>query len=214
MTNKICYIVGAGYNYGLDFYIQNGDYVIAADGGYDYLQKHGIPADLVIGDFDSIAKPPPLSNAITLNRNKDFSDMFEAIKIGIKKGYEYFHIYCGTGGRFDHTFANIQALTYLSQNGKRGYLVDKDCIITTITNGSITLGPNCSGYISVFSFSDISTGVYLKGLKYTELENNTMSSTCPMGVSNEFIGVESTVSVDDGTLVVIFPREHLCCIRN
>jgi len=207
MSNKICYIVGAGENYGLDFTPKPGDYIIAADGGLDYLRETGISADIIIGDFDSVAKKPTQDNVITLNTNKDFSDMYEAVKFGLKKGYETFHIYCGTGGRFDHTYANIQTLAYLSQNGKRGYLIDRDCIITTITNSSISFDSCSSGYISIFSYSNISTGVSLKGLKYTKLKNDELSSICPMGVSNEFIGTESSISVVDGTLIIIFPRK-------
>lgn len=167
----------------------------------------------MIGDFDSVVRRPNLDNVISLNNEKDFTDMFEAIKIGIEKGYECFHIYCGTGGRFDHTFANIQALAYLSQNGRRGYLIDKDSVVTAVTNGSIIFDSCGSGYVSVFSYSGISKGVNLEGLKYT-LDNYELSSICPMGVSNEFIGVESTISVDDGTLVVIFPRKHINNIRD
>jgi len=213
MSKGICYIVGAGDNYGLDFVTKEPDYVIAADGGLSYLQSQGMAADLVIGDFDSIEKKPTHGNVLELNPEKDFTDMYEAINCGIKKGYECFHIYCGTGGRFDHTFANIQTLSYLSQQGKTGYLIDKDCIITTITNSSIVFDACCEGYISVYSYSDKSAGVCLKGLKYVYLENNELASICPMGVSNEFMGEESTISVADGTLVIIFPRRHKNNVR-
>jgi len=208
MTNKTCYIIAAGENHNLDFVAKKDDLIIAADGGYNHLQKQNIKPDLIIGDLDSISHPPPQMSTIPLNSEKDFTDTFEAIKIGIEKGYNHFQIYCGTGGRFDHTYANIQTLAYLSQKGKRGYLIDKDSIITTITNESITFDSSCKGYISVFSYSNISTGVFLKGLKYTKLENNQLTSTCPIGVSNEFIGEESTISVTHGTLVVIFPRKY------
>ena len=39
---KKCIIVGAGVNYGLDFTINEEDYIIAADAGYKYLQEAGI----------------------------------------------------------------------------------------------------------------------------------------------------------------------------
>ena len=29
-----------------------------------------------------------------------------------------FYLYCGTGGRMDHMIANLQALSFLSENGK------------------------------------------------------------------------------------------------
>ena len=213
MNDKICYIIGAGDNHGLDFTAKDGDYVIAADGGLDHLQAQGIAPDLIIGDFDSVKSKPIQGNVLTLNPEKDFTDMYEAIKIGVEKGYTRFHIYCGTGGRFDHTFANIQALAYLSKQGKTGCLVGKDCVITAIANGGITFDACCEGYVSVFSYSDKSAGVCLEGLKYVHLENNELTSICPMGVSNEFTGAESTITVADGTLVVIFPRRYKNNVR-
>ena len=207
MREKICYIVGAGEHYGLDFTVKPGEYVIAADGGLNHLAGQGIKPDLVIGDFDSANEKPAGTHVITLDTNKDFTDTFEAIKTGINLGYNIFYIYGGTGGRFDHTYGNIQALAYLSQQGKRGYLVDKDWITTAITNGSIAFEASCRGYVSVLSYSDRSIGVRIRGLKYTTPETFEMLNTLPTGVSNEFIGEESSISVADGTLVVIFPRE-------
>lgn len=50
MKQKICYVIGAGENYGLDFCPKPDDYVIAADGGLKYLEQCSIKPDLVIGD--------------------------------------------------------------------------------------------------------------------------------------------------------------------
>ena len=38
MKKKICYVIGAGENYGLDFRPEPDDYVVAADGGLKYLE--------------------------------------------------------------------------------------------------------------------------------------------------------------------------------
>lgn len=206
MENGICYIVGAGDNYGLNFTPRPEDYVIAADGGLIYLEQAGIAANSVIGDFDTLHCKPDHPNVITLNTEKDDTDTFAAVREGIKKGYHIFHIYCGTGGRPEHTIANMQLLAYLAQNNMKGFLVDKARIITAITNSSMKFHQHPSGYVSVFSHSDSSVGVYLKGLKY-ELDNATLTSTFPIGVSNEFIGKESTIIVETGTLLVVFPRE-------
>ena len=54
MGRKICYITGAGENWGIDFVPSANDYVIAVDGGLRYLQEANVDADLVIGDFDTL----------------------------------------------------------------------------------------------------------------------------------------------------------------
>ena len=208
MTNAICYIIGAGENYGLDFTPTTEDFVIAADAGIRYLEQRGFTADLVIGDFDSLNDIPVHPNTKELNPEKDDTDMLAAVREGIKSGYSVFHIYCGMGGRIDHTIANIQTLAHLSQNGTQGFLFGKDNVITAITNRKIFFDKVPSGYISVFSYTEKSEGVYLQNLKY-ELNNATLTNTFPLGVSNEFIGKESSISVNDGTLLIVFPKEAL-----
>jgi len=112
MRNGICYVVGAGENYGLDFQPATGDFVITADAGLCYLEEQGIRADLVIGDFDTLKCVPEHPNTIGLSEEKDDTDTLAAVREGIRAGYTCFHIYCGTGGRIDHTMANLQVLAY------------------------------------------------------------------------------------------------------
>ena len=202
----ICYIVGAGENYGIHFSPRAGDFVIAADAGFQVLEQHGINMDLVIGDFDSLPFVPQHPEVITLKKEKDDTDMRAAVLEGLKAGYEIFHIYGGTGGRIEHTIANIQLLAELSSGGKRGFLFGRDYIITALTNGTLALPGHVSGYVSVFAHSDRVEGVWLKGLKY-ELQDAVLSNSYPLGVSNELIGKESSISVKNGTVLIVFPME-------
>ena len=206
MKTGICYVVGAGENYGLDFIPQAEDCVIAADAGFAALEQRGMQIDIVIGDFDTLSFVPNHPNAIVLNREKDTTDMWSAVREGVKKGYERFHIYCGTGGRIDHTIANMQLLAELSQSGKRGFLFGKDYIITAVTNGMLELPALASGFVSVFSHSDRAEGVCIEGLKY-ELQEALLTNSFPLGVSNEFIGQKGKISVANGTLWIVFPME-------
>lgn len=203
-ANRICYIVGGGPNYGLPFAPSPQDLVIAADAGFDALEKQGIRADLIIGDFDSLPYIPQAPNVVALNPEKDETDMFAAVSMGLDRGYERFHLYGGTGGRVDHTIANIQLLAYLAGQDRQGFLFGQDSVITAIHNRRMSFPKTASGYVSVFSHSEKSQGVYLKGLKY-ELDDAVLTSTFPLGVSNEFIGKYSSISVECGTLVIVMP---------
>lgn len=202
----ICYIVGAGENYGIDFSPRTDDLVIAADAGFQVLEQSGINMDLVIGDFDSLSFIPKHSEVITLKKEKDDTDMRAAVLEGMKAGYETFHIYGGTGGRIEHTIANMQLLAELSAGGRRGFLFGRDYIITALTNGTFVFPDSVSGYVSVFAHSDRAEGVWLKGLKY-ELQDAVLTNSYPLGVSNEFIGKESSISVRTGTVLIVFPLE-------
>ena len=61
---KTCYIAGAGDNTGTDFKINEGDCVIAADGGVKILEKLNITPDYILGDFDSLGYVPKGDNVI------------------------------------------------------------------------------------------------------------------------------------------------------
>ncbi len=205
MGQGICYLVGAGEDYGLDFQPKAEDFVIGVDAGYRLLRQNDMPVHLAIGDFDTLGCRPDFPNTIVLNTEKDDTDMQAAVREGIGAGYRQFRIYCGTGGRLDHTLANLQLLAELSENGRQGILFDRDCAITAITDSILVFPEKCSGYVSVFSHSGQAEGVYLRGLKY-ELEDALLRNTYPLGISNEFTGKESSISVRRGTLLVFSPR--------
>lgn len=207
-NQPVCYIFGAGEYYNPPLVQPNPcDLVIAADGGYLYTQKFKIVADIVLGDFDSLSKPPKEDiKTIILPREKDDTDMLAAIREGWQRGFRTFHLYGGTGGRLDHTMANIQCIAYLAYHGGRGYLFDRNFTITAIHNDSIVFPASLKGMVSVFSHSGMATGVSIKGLKYT-LDNGKLDNTYPIGISNEFVGVVSSISVENGTLVIMYSND-------
>jgi len=202
-TKNRCYIVGAGEFHENEL-PQQSDYVIAADGGYSVLAKLNIVPDMLIGDFDSLKKVPNHPNIITCPVEKDDTDMMLAVRQGLDLGYKTFIINGGLGGRLDHTLANIQILKYLAEKTARGTLIGNNERITVINNDEITIDSNIAkGHtLSIFSMGDTAEGVTLKGLKYS-LENKTLTNDYPIGCSNEFIGQPATISVRNGTLIII-----------
>ena len=54
MDTKTCYLFGAGEQSPCHIELGKDDLVIAVDGGFDYLEKIGLRADYVLGDFDSV----------------------------------------------------------------------------------------------------------------------------------------------------------------
>lgn len=199
----VCRVVGAGDCECIDFVKKNEDLIIAADGGYKHLLSANIKPDILIGDFDSLSDVPDMENVIKLNPVKDITDMNAAVEIGIEKGYTDFMIYGATGGRIDHTVANIQLVAHLSKTGMRASLCNGKTVITAVTDGEITFDSSFKGYISVFAHTDICKNVNIEGLKYS-LENAELINDFSLGVSNEFIGKDSRISVEKGTLIIIF----------
>lgn len=199
----ICYIVGAGEVNTFTLEPDENDYVIAADAGYLALPRLTAVADLVIGDFDSLPQKPNHPNIIEHPREKDQTDMALAIEEGLRRDFQRFVLLGGMGGRLDHTYANIQALTNLASKNARGYLLGCGLAVTVIRNGSVRFDGKNSGTVSIFSCGDSAQGVTIKGLKYT-LENAVLENTRPIGVSNAFIGEKSEISVLCGSLAVMW----------
>lgn len=202
----ICYIVGAGEDYGLDFCPKDGDLILAADAGYLRLKAAGLRPQIVVGDFDTLGAPPEGEQMVTLPRIKDVTDTWAAIQLGLERGYRCFALYGCTGGRFEHTLANLQIVADLAARGMECQLVDRTQVITAVSNGTVNFGPERRGFVSVFAHSDLCTGVTIRGMKY-ELENGELTNRFPLGVSNEFLGVPSSVTIGKGTAILVFDRK-------
>ncbi len=196
--------MGAGEYFG-GFYAENDDLVIAADGGLDRLRSLGIEPGIIIGDFDSAKTLPEGSNVVTLPREKNDTDTLAAVRYGLEHGFRAFRIWGGTGGRADHTAANIQTLAFISKSGAHGYLYGDRSAITAVTNGTVTIKNEHGGFVSVFSYSDVSYGVTLSGLRYPLLDAE-ITNTFPIGVSNQFAGEEAKITVKNGTLIIYLQK--------
>jgi thiamine pyrophosphokinase len=186
--------------------IARGDYVIAADGGFAHVQKLGLEPDCVLGDFDSLGYVPDHAKLFPVE--KDDTDAMLAVRHGLEKGFREFVIYGGLDGqRLDHTIANYQTLHFLTQNDARGYLVGKDYIVTAIRNNSIRFSETAEGILSLFCLGADAHGVCIQGLQYP-LENGTLTSDFPLGVSNHFTGKPAEISVADGSLLIMWDRKN------
>ncbi|NCB74791.1 MAG: thiamine diphosphokinase [Clostridia bacterium] len=202
----VIYIFGAGEMGGPKPVIPSNAFVIAADAGLNYLRAVGIEPDLTVGDFDSLGKIPLGVNVVVHNPEKNETDMLLAANEALSRRAKHIVIYGGTGGRPDHEFANIQTLAYIANRGAKGYLIGRGSVITVIKNSSLAFPAQATGVISVFCVGDRAEGVDLTGLKYP-LKNHTLSCDFPLGVSNEFIGAPSEVSVKNGLLAVMWSYE-------
>lgn len=208
-----CIVIGAGdLTVSQLDYDADRDYLIAVDGGLLYCQVLEAEPDLILGDFDSvnaewqeaikgIEKQAP-KKVERLNPEKDDTDMLAALKRGLKEGYRNFRIYAATGGRLEHTLANIQCLLFLKHKGASGYIMDGTGMMLVIENESVSFRKEMEGYLSIFSLGKEAQGVTLQGLKYP-LDRYTMTNDNPIGISNEFIGEEASVEVENGQLVLI-----------
>ncbi len=215
-TEPKCIIISAGHFVPMEIPVSEDDLVIACDAGFLYAEQLGILPDLIVGDFDSTRDLGPsalkslneiLENdperIVKLNVRKDDTDTIKAVKIGLSKGYKKIMLYgCLGGQRTDHTFANVQTLLFIKHNGGTGYIIDEKEIMLIAENETVKFHRGNSGMLSVFSLSEVSRGVTLRGLMYT-MENGEIRNDFPIGVSNEFIiDEEAEITVGDGSLLI------------
>ena len=204
MAERVCFIVGGGeLDPSLRLAPEAGDLLIAADAGLAAVDAMGLVPDLVIGDFDSLGEAPRGDNVVVLPRVKDDTDTAAAVKAGLSRGYRRFALYGGTGGRLAHTLANLQLLHGLSARACRGFLIGGGTVCTAVTDGELRFPAGLAGYLSVFCSGAPARGVTLSGLKYP-LDRADLTAAYPLGVSNEFTGESARVSVERGTLLVLW----------
>lgn len=198
---KVCCCFGAGEFFGLHEAIPEGAFIAAADAGLETARKIGIEPNLVVGDFDSLGYTPKAAEVRKLPTEKDVTDMVEAVDAGLERGCDEFWLYGATGGRLDHTLANIQLIAQLSKSGKKAFIFGNGFFLTAITSTTVRINGRVGGTVSIFSLTDRSEGVTLRGLKYP-LENHTLLNTFALGVSNEFADKTAEISVGNGTLLI------------
>lgn len=202
---KKCFCIGAMPFDRFDMEVCGDDLIIAADAGLENCKKFNLTPDITVGDFDSLGYVPEIKNVVKLPVEKDVTDMYEAAFTALKKGYDTLYLFGGIGGRPDHTYANIAMLADLADRQCRAYLISDDYVMTALKNSLLSFDKDMKGTISVFSFTDESSGVCEKGLKYT-LDGAQLTNKFPLGVSNSFIGEDSEVSVENGTLIIMYER--------
>jgi thiamine pyrophosphokinase len=182
------------------------DFVIAADGGLEHTRKLGITPNGILGDFDSLGFTPQGANVFPVE--KDDTDAMLAVRQGLELGYREFILYGSLDGpRLDHTVANFQTLQFLADRGAVGYLAGLTTLVTVVKEGEIRFPAGKQGTVSVFCLGADAEGVTLEGLYYP-LKNGTLTPGFPLGVSNHFTGEEARISVEKGSILVLWHREN------
>jgi len=186
--------------------VRDGDYVIAADGGYAHTQALGLEPDGVLGDFDSLGYVPEKAKIFPVE--KDDTDAMLAVRKGLELGYKRFVLYGSLDGpRLDHTVANFQTLQFLADHGARGYLVGLRYVAAVVREETVSFPAEAKGILSVFCMGADAHGVSLTGLQYP-LEKGTLTAGFPLGVSNHFVGQPARIRVEQGSVLVIYDREN------
>lgn len=192
--------------------IQASDLKIGVDGGSAIWFQRGIAPDFCIGDWDSLKNSKKILDRcrhITLPRDKDRSDLFFGIVAAIEAGAKEILCIGVTGGRVDHHFAMLSDLSIFSSgiygdlNSVAAQGADGTYVFLSGKipkwSGSLTLGQT----ISLFSMSDVSTGVSLSGFQYSL--RNTKLTPSSRGLSNCAVQENCRIRMRSGRMLLILP---------
>ena len=199
-------------------YIKSKDYdiIIAIDGGLKAAENLDIIPDIVVGDFDTIDSGTLNKYAgmkevevIRLNPEKDLTDTQSAIERALSLGADYIEIIGGTGTRLDHTIANIHTLQMMLGRCSEAVITNENNRIRIIEDKYVIKRQEQYGkYVSFLPLTEKVQGITLEGFKYPlkDYEFN-IKTTLSLGVSNEIVEDEATVSLKSGRLIMIESRD-------
>ncbi|MGH8927852.1 MAG: thiamine diphosphokinase, partial [Acidimicrobiia bacterium] len=178
-------------------------FVIGADSGLDHARALGRGVDLLVGDLDSVSAEG-LSVATDVRRypaDKDETDLALALEAAAQMSPIRVIVVGGAGGRIDHLLANAALLCRSEyRDFQITWLPGRATIY--VVHGRLDLEGSPGDLVSLLPYGGPATGISTDGLRWP-LAAATLEPGATVGVSNEMREVTATVSVTDGTLLVI-----------
>ena len=182
------------------------DFVIAADAGYTKLKAAEIEPQLIVGDFDSSDVPENDIETVTLSPVKDYTDTEFAVAQAVERGYNEILILGGTGGRIDHTFANIAVITRYKKQGVNITLIDSNHRIFALSDETKSIIKG-NYYVSVFAAGG-ECKVKLEGFYYNN-DELVLQPDSSIGVSNEIVENTAKITVLSGIALVVLSNLNM-----
>lgn len=186
--------------------------VIAADSGLRAVFAAGLVPDVVIGDLDSV-EPADLRRAeaagARIDRHpadKDTTDLELALDAAAALGPRRVRVMAGLDGRADHGLAGallLAAPRYAAVPVLEAWLGDAE--VHVLHGGhAVDLAGVEGALVSLVPVHGPAVGVTTVGLRYP-LSGETLPAGTTRGVSNLMARTTATVTLDEGTLLVIRP---------
>ncbi len=188
------------------------DLVVAADSGLDLAAALGLHVDVAVGDFDSASKASVAAATAAGTRierhapDKDATDLELALDAAMSRRTQRIVVLGADGGRPDHALANLLLL-----GASRFAQVDVEVRTATgrfhVVTDNIELPAEVGAIVSLLPLGGAARGVRTSGLRFP-LNGEDLESGSTRGVSNIVASPPATVSVAEGTLLVVLPEEE------
>jgi len=193
------------------------DYLIAADGGANYLLKMGILPEIVIGDLDSIDEDTlfDLTSAEVeikqYSEDKDETDIELALRYAVELQPSAILIVGALGGRLDQTLANLSVLTdptlpSIDIRMDDGVEEVFFCRASASKGGQAEVQGRSGDTVSLIPWHGPVEAVQIEGLKWP-LYGETLFSDKSRGISNEMVNGTASIRIQSGLLLVVHRRQ-------
>ncbi len=188
--------------------VEVGDYVIAADSGYDHAVTLGIPVDLLVGDLDSISAGG-LAHAhaagVAIDQHptdKDHTDLELALTAAIDRNVTVIELYGAEGGRMGHLLS-VALLTAAPDvaSADLTWHIGTGTVRAVTAGRSAELAVSIGDTVTLLPIGDAS-GITTNGLRWP-LDNASLTTGTSMGVSNEAISDHLSIGIHSGSILVI-----------
>lgn len=194
---------------------QKFDLVVAADAGVKAAVDLGYTIDYAIGDFDTLGMDvfeqqykSFVRHAVCLDVHKDETDSEAAVHLILSKKIDTVIILGSIGTRLDHTLANISLLELFLKKGMDAVIYQEHNKVYLVDHERQVIKDDRYRYFSFLPFSKQVKGLSLKGFAYpldhADFDGSDRKS---LGISNEFIDKEGTISIEEGIVLIIESRD-------
>ena len=212
--NKKIAVIANGTILDFDFHkkiLDQIDTIICADGGANISKVLGFTPNYIIGDLDSIKKDildfykNNDETKIIHDANQNKTDLELALTLAESLSPSEIIILGASGGRIDHTIANILSLTKVKPEIKT-IIIDDYCSLELVENTTEIEGDK-EDIISVIPLTDI------LDLNYTGFKWNVEKLDTKLGwfgVSNKLVETNASISFSDGKILLIKTRGEKC----
>ena len=187
------------------------DFIIAADGGANHLQKMDILPNLIVGDLDSVDEAvlhAYKSVGVEVWQHpvdKDETDLELALQRALETGAESIVIVGALGGRLDQTIANLSLLTderLLAQDVR----IDDGVESAFFCRRQVEVCGRSGDVISLIPWGGPVTGILTGGLQWP-LYQETLYPEKSRGISNVMTSESVSLKIKSGLLLIIHTRK-------
>lgn len=188
--------------------VRGADLVVAADGGANWLWRHGLSPAVLIGDLDSVT--PTVLAALeaagcTVLRHptaKDETDAELALLYAAQRAPSRITLIGALGGRIDHELANLMLLALPELQGLQAAIYDGATWVRLLPEGPSELAGAAGDTVSLLPLGGDCHGITTSGLAYP-LCDESLYVGAARGVSNVMLGCTARITVRSGRLLLV-----------